>query len=103
MAGLLGFGQSQPRGGQVSVTFGPLGADLRLLVAVVLFGEVQVGPQGPQQRRSEPDPDVQSTALPALLNQKLTDLGGHFLGRSTVRKAAPDGIVERLARLLVPF
>src|SRR5580698_10639406 len=89
--------------GQVGVTLGPLGADLRLLVAVVLFGEVQVRPQRPQQRGSEPDPDVQSTALPALLDEKLADLGGHLLRGGTVREAEPNGIVECLARLLVPF
>ena len=76
------------------MTFGPLGVDLRLLVAVVLFAEVQVCPQCPQQRGSEPDSDVKSAALPALLNEKLTNLSGHFHCGGTVREAEPNGIVE---------
>jgi spore maturation protein SpmA len=69
----------------------------------VLFGKVQVCPQRPQQRGSEPDSDVQSTAQPALLDEKLTNLGGHFLCAGTFREAEANGIVESMAHLLVPL
>ena len=71
-------------------------------MGVLLGAELQVGVQRPGQAGTRP-PRLNPAATPALLDQQLTQLGRHLLGRGVVGEAAPDDLVQGVAGLRVPF